>query len=118
MLHINKFKFGLKENTFEICKDHHTHFPNSLSSVTSGKKSKKSVKILATIGPKSCSENSIKKISKYTNLFRINGSHNTGDMQNHPLVKIQDAYQKSIKDSMNLYGICIQMIHINLKESN
>ena len=41
MLHINKFKFGLKENTFEICKDHHTHFPNSLLSVTSGKKSKK-----------------------------------------------------------------------------
>ena len=90
MLHINKFKFGLKENTFEICKDHHTHFPNSLSSVTSGKKSKKNVKILATIGPKSCSENSIKKISKYTNLFRINGSHNTLDWH----VKIS----KRIKD--------------------
>ena len=37
------------------------------------------MKILATIGPKSCSENSIKKISKYTKLFRINGSHNTLD---------------------------------------
>ena len=37
------------------------------------------MKILATIGPKSCSENSIKTISKYTNLFRINGSHNTLD---------------------------------------
>ena len=79
MLHINKFKFGLKENVIEISKDHHTHFPNSLLNVTSGKKSKKSVKILATIGPKSCSENSIKTISKYTNLFRINGSHNTLD---------------------------------------
>ena len=90
MLHINKFKFGLKENTLEICKDHHTHFPNSLLSVTSGKKSKKSVKILATVGPKSCSENSIKKISKYTNLFRINGSHNTLDWH----VKIS----KRIKD--------------------
>ena len=79
MLHINKFKFGLKENVIEISKDHYTRLPNSLLSVTSGKKSKKSVEILATIGPKSCSENSIKTISKYTNLFRINGSHNTLD---------------------------------------
>ena len=43
MLHINKFKFGLKENVIEISKDHHTQFPNSLLSVTSGKKSKKNV---------------------------------------------------------------------------
>ena len=90
MLHINKFKFGLKENSIEILKDHHTHFPNSLLRITAGKKSKKSVKILATIGPKSCSENSIKKISGYTNLFRINGSHNTLDWH----VKIS----KRIKD--------------------
>ena len=79
MLHINKFKFGLKENSIEILKDQHTHFPNSLLRVTSRKKSKKNVAILATIGPKSSSENAIKKISKYTNLFRINGSHNTLD---------------------------------------
>ena len=79
MLHINKFKFGLKENSIDILKDHYSHFPNSLLRVTSGKKSKKNVKILATIGPKSSSENAIKKISKYTNLFRINGSHNTID---------------------------------------
>tara|TARA_B100000787_G_C16194931_1_gene300075 strand:+ start:1215 stop:2597 length:1383 start_codon:yes stop_codon:yes gene_type:complete len=35
------------------------------------------MKILATIGPVSESNLSIKKILKYTNLFRINGSHNT-----------------------------------------
>ena len=53
MLHINKFKFGLKENSIEISKDHHTHFPNSLQSVTSGKRSKKNVKIFF-ITIKSC----------------------------------------------------------------
>jgi len=79
MLNINKFKFGLKENAIEISKGRHTQLPFSLLSVTSGKKSKKNVKILATIGPKSCSVNSIKTISKYTDLFRINGSHNTLD---------------------------------------
>lgn len=35
------------------------------------------MKILATIGPISESINSIKKINNYTNLFRLNGSHNS-----------------------------------------
>ena len=35
------------------------------------------MKILATIGPVSENISSIKKINKYTNLFRLNGSHNT-----------------------------------------
>ena len=35
------------------------------------------MKILVTIGPVSESLNSIKKINKYTNLFRLNGSHNS-----------------------------------------
>ncbi|WP_440675431.1 pyruvate kinase [Candidatus Pelagibacter sp. HIMB1593] len=35
------------------------------------------MKILATIGPVSESTNSIKKISSFTNLFRLNGSHNS-----------------------------------------
>jgi pyruvate kinase len=35
------------------------------------------MKILATIGPVSENTNSIKKINKYTNLFRLNGSHNS-----------------------------------------
>ena len=35
------------------------------------------MKILATIGPVSENINSIKKINKYTNLFRLNGSHNS-----------------------------------------
>ncbi len=35
------------------------------------------MKILVTIGPVSESYPSLKKIAKYTNLFRINGSHNT-----------------------------------------
>ena len=79
MLHINKFKFGLKEknnrkglitNTSYDINFNHLNFPF-------GEKLKKETKILATIGPKSCSSNSINKISKFTNLFRINGSHNS-----------------------------------------
>lgn len=35
------------------------------------------MKILATIGPASENINSIKKINKHTNLFRLNGSHNS-----------------------------------------
>jgi pyruvate kinase len=35
------------------------------------------MKIIATIGPASESFESIKKINKYTNLFRLNGSHNS-----------------------------------------
>jgi len=35
------------------------------------------MKILATIGPVSENIKSIKKINKYTNLFRLNGSHNS-----------------------------------------
>ena len=35
------------------------------------------MKILATIGPVSQNLESIKKINSYTNLFRLNGSHNS-----------------------------------------
>ena len=35
------------------------------------------MKIIATIGPASESFESIIKINKYTNLFRLNGSHNS-----------------------------------------
>ena len=101
MLHINKFKFGLKENSIEISKNYRTHFPNSLRSVNSRKKSKKNVAILATIGPKSSSENAIKKISKYTNLFRINGSHNTLDWH----VKISKRIKEICPESFILLDI-------------
>ena len=79
MLHINKFKFGLEEKTSLISitnkKFHDINF--NLIRFPFGKISKKETKILATIGPKSCSNNSIYNISKLTNFFRINGSHNS-----------------------------------------
>ena len=31
MLHINKFKFGLKENVVEVTQNHQTHFLNYLT---------------------------------------------------------------------------------------
>ena len=78
MLHINKFKFGLKEkkNLTGLTKKIYENFDSNLIAFPRDKKSKKETKILATIGPKSCSTNSIRQISKFTNFFRINGSHN------------------------------------------
>ena len=81
MLHINKFKFGLQEkkNLISITKKNYDGINFNLLNSRIRKTSKKETKILATIGPKSCSYNSINKISKFTNFFRINGSHNSID---------------------------------------
>ena len=79
MLHINKFKFGLEEkrNLKSITKKKIDDINFNLIRFPFGKISKKETEILATIGPKSCSINSIYNISKFTNCFRINGSHNS-----------------------------------------
>jgi len=79
MLHINKFKFGLEEkrNLKSITKKKIDDINFNLIRFPFGKISKKETEILATIGPKSCSINSIYNISKFTNFFRINGSHNS-----------------------------------------
>ena len=79
MLHINKIKFGLEEkkNLISIIKKKSDAINFNNIKFPLGKISKKETKILATIGPKSCSPNSIYKISKFTNYFRINGSHNS-----------------------------------------
>ena len=56
---------------------------------------------MATIGPKSCSEKSIKKILRYTNLFRLNGSHNTLDWH----VKISKKIKAICPESFILFDI-------------
>lgn len=95
MLHINKFKFGLNENVIELTQTDEKNCLNSLTKLPSKKKSKQDVKILATIGPKSCSEVSIKKILNYTKLFRINGSHNTLDWHIRVSKKIKEICPES-----------------------
>ena len=79
MLHINKFKFGLQEkkNLISITQKKYDDINFNLLKFPFGKTSKKETKILATIGPKSSSSNSIYNISKFTNFFRLNGSHNS-----------------------------------------
>ena len=79
MLHINKFKFGLdeKRDLKSITKKNFDDINFNLVRFPFGERSKKETKILVTIGPKSCSINSISNISKFTNYFRINGSHNS-----------------------------------------
>ena len=95
MLHINKFKFGLNEDLTEFTQNDHKDCTNPLTKLTNKRTSKQNVKILATIGPKSCSEDSIKKISKYTKLFRINGSHNTIDWHIQVSKKIKEICPES-----------------------
>ena len=58
MLHINKFKFGLNEDVDEVTQNDQINYLNYLTKSFSNKISKKDVKILATIGPKSYSEDS------------------------------------------------------------
>ncbi len=54
------------------------------------------MRILATIGPNTCNEQSIKKISKYTNLFRLNGSHNTFEWHNNTVKLIRKVNNESL----------------------
>jgi len=46
-------------------------------------------RILVTIGPASANERSIGEFAKYTNLFRLNGSHNTIDWHQDTVAKIR-----------------------------
>ena len=103
MLHINKFKFGLEEkrNLKSIMHKKNDDINFNLIRFPFGKISKKETKILATIGPKSCSSNSIKGISKFTNLFRINGSHNSIEWH----VKISKKIKEICPDSFILLDI-------------
>ena len=78
MLHINKFKFGLDEKrNLKASQKKILMILILISKISFWERSKKETKILVTIGPKSCSINSISNISKFTNYFRINGSHNS-----------------------------------------
>ena len=101
MLHINKFKFGLNEDVVEVTQNDQKYCLNYLTKLSPNKISKKDVKILATIGPKSCSKDSIKKILNYTKLFRINGSHNTLDWH----VKISKKIKEICPESFILLDI-------------
>ena len=102
MLHINKFKFGLEEkrNLKSITKKiDDINF--NLIRFPFWEISKKETEILATIGPKSCSINSIYNISKFTNYFRINGSHNS--MEWH--IKISKRIKEICPESFILLDI-------------
>ena len=47
------------------------------------------IKILATIGPRTNNTDSIKFISRYTNLFRLNGSHANFDWHSETIKKLR-----------------------------
>ena len=81
MLHINDFKFRLKEkseNLFFNGNHKRTKFNSNLIPFEEILFNK-NVSTLVTLGPKSSTPSSIEAISDYTKLFRLNGSHNTID---------------------------------------
>ena len=81
MLHINYFKFGLKQETRTDSLLAPSRTKNTPQDKTKLNESMPidQPDILVTIGPKSEDISSIKEISKYTKFFRLNGSHNTID---------------------------------------
>ena len=81
MLHINYFKFGLKQETRTDSLLTRSETKNINQDIIKLNESMpiNQPDILVTIGPKSEELSSIKEISKYTKFFRLNGSHNTID---------------------------------------
>ncbi len=79
MLHINYFKFGLKEESKKFDSDTPLQIKDSLANFSQFKDimSQNHPGILVTLGPKSASRSSIQSIGNCTKFFRLNGSHNT-----------------------------------------
>ena len=62
------------------------------------------MRILPTIGPVSESTNSLKKINKFTNIFRLNGSHNNINWHKNIIKKIK-SLNKNNKILFDVPGI-------------
>ena len=79
MLHINDFKFRLKEHLDKASLDNHSGMVKTNNQLVPFNKilPDRRPSILVTLGPKSSSTSSIEEIKEYTKLFRLNGSHNT-----------------------------------------
>ena len=93
MLHINYFKFGLKQKTRTDSLLAPSETKNTPQDITQLNESMPidQPDILVTIGPKSEDISSIKEISKYTKFFRLNGSHNTIDWHVNVAKSIREA---------------------------
>lgn len=78
------------------------------------------MKILATIGPISENINSIKKINKYTNLFRLNGSHNSLSWHNRisRRIKSVNIYNKILLDIPGIKPRTNNANNINVKKND
>jgi len=103
MLHINYFKFGLKEEPTKLgsnlplqIKGDLADFPLFESIVSQNHPG-----ILVTLGPKSATFLSIQKIGRHTKFFRLNGSHNTIDWH----VKVSKLIKKALPEALILLDI-------------
>ncbi len=78
------------------------------------------MKILATIGPVSEDINSIKKINKYTNLFRLNGSHNSLSWHEKisKVIKSIDSNNKILIDIPGIKPRTDNKNNINIKKND
>ncbi len=106
MIHLNYFKFGLKEDRrfavdgrYSQDKRKSKYFGNSSLMFPTDHPG-----ILATIGPKSSTPSSVQKISQYTNYFRLNGSHSSIDWHTKVSKSIRKASSKT-KILLDIPGI-------------
>ena len=103
MLHINDFKFRLKEHLEEASLNNHSGMvktkpePEPFNKIPPYDKPS----MLVTLGPKSSSSSSIEKIKEYTKLFRLNGSHNTIDWH----IKVSNLIRKVCPEALILLDI-------------
>ena len=78
------------------------------------------MKILATIGPVSENTDSIKRINKYTNLFRLNGSHNSlaWHKKISDRIKSVNINNKILLDIPGIKPRTDNVININIKKND
>ena len=103
MLHINDFKFRLKEHLEEASLNNHSGMVKTNTELVPFNKipHDRRPSILVTLGPKSSNISSIEEIKKYTKLFRLNGSHNTIDWH----ISVSNLIRKVCPDALILLDI-------------
>ena len=103
MLHINYFKFGLKEEPTKLGSNLPLQIKGDLADfpLFKGIVSQNHPGILVTLGPKSATFPSIQKIGRHTKFFRLNGSHNTIDWH----VKVSKLIKKALPEALILLDI-------------
>lgn len=103
MLHINYFKFGLKEEPKKLTSNLPLQIKGDLANFPLFKDivSQNHPGILVTLGPKSATFPSIQNIGRHTKFFRLNGSHNTLEWH----IMVSKLIKKALPEALILLDI-------------